>query len=409
MTELKINLNSLPIFLEVKIDEYKLFYKEHFQNFDFRKRVEILETIGRLQDRYKKIDPASISFQSIDVGALNLEADKIVARLLDQKIAAAFAKKDAPKSAAREQMPNNIWLALLIAFSAAIEGVGEKIKQEFIYKKNFLSFISDCLYEFGLHSNILLRSDANKRYNLEITHYYRSRVALKEQKHLLTHEQFQQQFFMPYSQKLPIKCVGKLIPFDKIAEVRITTTLLKNDELELFGKKNRFGWNDLEKDIDAFIDACLDETERYHPNPFELPAQSTQPDKWKMMQTIEMLTPFPKSQKLVEQVVTDFNNGIRQRHILDNLRLAIELVVKKLLNNTKSLENQLPELGKLQKVNNTSPELIQMFTKLLDGYTKYQNTYIKHDDAMQDHEIELMMDLSATYLRHLCSLKKTKS
>lgn len=407
MSDLKIKLDSLPIFLEAKINEYKLFYKEHFNSYNFPKRVEVLETLGRLQDRYKKIDVSKITFQSMDVGALNKEAERIVTKLLDAKIAAAFAKEDAPKSALKspQQMPNNIWLTLLIAFGAAIEGAGEKIKQEFIYKKNFITFMIDCLYEYGLHPNILQRSESNKRYNLIITHYYRSRKPLVEQKHLLTQEQFQQQFVLPYSKKLPVKCVGKLIPFDKIAEVKITTTLLKDDELELFGKMNRFDWHFLNEDIDAFIDACLDETERYHPNPFELPLQSGEPDKWKMMQTIEALSTFPKAQKLVQEALDSFNSGVRQRYILDNFRLAIELVVKKILNNNKSLENQLSDLGKLQKANKTSPELTQMFTKILDGYTKYQNTYIKHDDAMQDSEIEVMMDFSATFLRHLSSLK----
>lgn len=410
MNDEKLNFDRLYIFLEAKISEYKLFYKEHFNDLHFQKRIEVLDALGRLLDRYKKIDAVKITFQSIDVGVLNKEAEKIVSKLLNEKIAAAFKKQDAPASAVRspQQMPTNIWLTLLIAFGTAIEGVGEKIKQEFIYKKNFITFMIDCLYEYGLHPNILQRSDTEKRYNFIITHYYRSRKPLTEQKHLLSKEQFQQQFFIPYSQQLPIKCVGKLIPFDKIAEVRITTTLLKDDELELFAKKNRFDWNLRNKDIDALIDACLDETEKYHPNPFEIKSQVNQLDKWKMIQTIEVISAFPKAQRLVQEAIDSFNAGGRQRYILDNFRLAIELVVRRVLNNNKSLENQLSDLGKLQKANKTSPELIHMFTKILDGYTKYQNTYIKHDDAMQDNEIEVMIEFSTTFLRHLSTLKKSK-
>ena len=40
-----------------------------------------------------------------------------------------------------------------------------------------------------------------------------------------------------------------------------------------------------------------------------------------------------------------FEKGIYQRNILNDVRLSFELLVKSLLNNEKSLENQVADLG----------------------------------------------------------------
>jgi hypothetical protein len=42
-----------------------------------------------------------------------------------------------------------------------------------------------------------------------------------------------------------------------------------------------------------------------------------------------------------------------------------------------------------------------MFVKLIDYYTKYQNTYIKHDDAVVDVEVVIVTELTAAFMRYV--------
>jgi hypothetical protein len=91
-------------------------------------------------------------------------------------------------------------------------------------------------------------------------------------------------------------------------------------------------------------------------------------------------------------------------NLLDDLRLALELLLKALLGNDKSIENQIPFLGEFIKKRGGSPELANMFVKLVDYYTKYQNTYVKHDDGVIDEEVEFVFELTSSFMKHLVRL-----
>jgi hypothetical protein len=45
-----------------------------------------------------------------------------------------------------------------------------------------------------------------------------------------------------------------------------------------------------------------------------------------------------------------------------------------------------------------------MFMKLVDYYTKYQNSYVKHDDAVIEEEVEFIFELTSSFMKHLVRL-----
>ena len=49
-------------------------------------------------------------------------------------------------------------------------------------------------------------------------------------------------------------------------------------------------------------------------------------------------------------------------------------------------------------------ELANMFVKLVDYYTKYHNTYVKHDDAVIEEEIEFVLEITSAFMKHLVRL-----
>ena len=101
-----------------------------------------------------------------------------------------------------------------------------------------------------------------------------------------------------------------------------------------------------------------------------------------VQRTQHWLAPFPDVLALYDQGVQKHANGIFLRNMLDDLRLALELLLKSIFVNEKSLENQIPMLGDFIKKRGGSPELVNMTVKLVDYSTKYQNSYVKHDDAV---------------------------
>jgi len=90
------------------------------------------------------------------------------------------------------------------------------------------------------------------------------------------------------------------------------------------------------------------------------------------------------------------------------MRLSFELLVKELLSNNKSLDNQKVELLKQLKATAVSPELRNMIEKIFDYYMKYQNTYVKHDDNVNSNEIEYIIELSCVMMKFLIQMLRQK-
>lgn len=121
-------------------------------------------------------------------------------------------------------------------------------------------------------------------------------------------------------------------------------------------------------------------------------------------ETQHWLSKFPEPLSLYNDALEKYKNRIFQRNLLDDLRLAIEKLLHVLLNSNRSLENQLAVVGQFVKQRGGSAEFTNMFRTLLEYYTKYQNTYVKHDDAAIEEEIEFIFELTSSFMKHLIRL-----
>lgn len=120
------------------------------------------------------------------------------------------------------------------------------------------------------------------------------------------------------------------------------------------------------------------------------------------------LSEFPTARKTYEDALQKHTNGIFTRNALDDLRLSLEALLRQLLTNDKSLEKQVPEVGRYVKQRGGSAELANMLEKLIDYYSKYQNTYVKHDDAVPASEAEFVIEITACFMKHLIRIKDVK-
>jgi hypothetical protein len=102
----------------------------------------------------------------------------------------------------------------------------------------------------------------------------------------------------------------------------------------------------------------------------------------------------------------------RYRNALDNLRFGLETLLKKVLGNSKSLENQKLALLPWLKTRGLHQQIVNMYESLLFGpYSIYQNDAVKHNEAFAAIEIEFMIYLTGTFMRLLLDLsaKSAKS
>jgi hypothetical protein len=118
-------------------------------------------------------------------------------------------------------------------------------------------------------------------------------------------------------------------------------------------------------------------------------------------ETRHWLHGHPKALALLEQAKLKYDAKVFQRSLIDDLRLGLELLLKSVLGNSKSLENQVPLIGARLKERGASAQFTNMFQKLLDLYCKYQNDYVKHDDNLPEEEVEFIFELTASFMKHV--------
>jgi len=116
---------------------------------------------------------------------------------------------------------------------------------------------------------------------------------------------------------------------------------------------------------------------------------------------LDWLIDYPKIYETFKNSLLELGVQGKERQVIDNLRLTLELVLKEKLNNSKSLENQKAELGKYLKSKEISSEISNLIWVVLDYYSKYQNNKIKHSDNANSVEVEFLLYLTGTLMRLL--------
>ena len=120
--------------------------------------------------------------------------------------------------------------------------------------------------------------------------------------------------------------------------------------------------------------------------------------------TRHWLESFPEAAGLYDKAFEKHKAGVFERNVLDDLRLALEVLLHNILDNTKSLENQLSPLGNYVKSKGGSPEFANMFQKLVEYFGKYQNRYVKHNDEVIEEEVEFIIEITCSFMKHMIKL-----
>ena len=125
-----------------------------------------------------------------------------------------------------------------------------------------------------------------------------------------------------------------------------------------------------------------------------------------IQKTKHWLSDHPQSLTQYESALSKYEGGIFERNTLDDMRLSFELLVKDLLNNGKSLENQISGIGEMLKRSGASVELRNMVQQVIKYYTDFQNNHVKHNDAVNGNEIEYIIELTSVVMKFLIKITR---
>ena len=123
-------------------------------------------------------------------------------------------------------------------------------------------------------------------------------------------------------------------------------------------------------------------------------------------ETKHWLEEYSDSYTCYLKAIKFYQIGYFERNLLDELRLSLELLLKELFKNNKSLENQKSEIGKLVNSSGGSKEYTNMFITLNNYYKDYQNTYVKHDNNVNPNEVEFIVELTSSLMKQILKMYK---
>lgn len=117
----------------------------------------------------------------------------------------------------------------------------------------------------------------------------------------------------------------------------------------------------------------------------------------------ELLSKYPEKVAITWKNAVNFYDRQDYRNSLDSMRLTLELLLKEVLKNEKSLENQKQPLGSFLKERNVSTQFRNLFIHSLEIYEKIQNDEAKHDvpDDLGMPEIKFLMNQSVIIIRFI--------
>lgn len=129
-------------------------------------------------------------------------------------------------------------------------------------------------------------------------------------------------------------------------------------------------------------------------------------DKGIIDSTLSGLEDYPKIAKHFEMALRIYQSGDKNqyRSLLDNLRFAFEQLLKEILKNQKSLENQKENLLRWLKEKGLHTQVVNLYQNLLNTYQKYQNDAVKHNEDYSLYEIEFMIYVTGNFMRLILQL-----
>lgn len=97
------------------------------------------------------------------------------------------------------------------------------------------------------------------------------------------------------------------------------------------------------------------------------------------------------------------------RNIIDELRFSLESFFQQLFSNKKTLENQKENIGSFLKTHNVSSIIANMYIKLLDLYTNYNNDNAKHGNNIIGYEVDYLIYLTGSFIRFILLIENSEN
>lgn len=301
-------------------------------------------------------------------------------------------------------VPQNIFDYLKIAAFV----ITEDTSPDRVYEKKqieFLNIIIQVLSSHGLAPIIASRDD-----RFIVSYYYKFLKATKtEYRHFSSLTDLEQAVCQPFQNQKAMLINGTLVESKDLLKIRIFETKLNPDEIIYHLNKDNTKkvapktferlWQDPGFELIFPVESNFNEvTNKF----LQSPKSPFNLNKIVKQYQIEMLAErHPLVYKRMEEAIVNFEKTGSIRNFIDDLRLSIELMLKELLGNEKSLENQDKPLKEYLNSIGGSGFVRSLFTSTKKTYEDLQNDHVKHADSLTNRDFQFLLNTHFSLLSYL--------
>ena len=247
---------------EQKISQTRKCYENYLMKIS--NGYEVRKKLNSIVEEVNKNSPFNTLLKSTEYSKYRRanEIEEFIEKSFPPTIYNEFIKEIDPKYKSHNYSPNsNLGIQILQGFVEVKNELREKEKVNSEYKVNYLNFLSQCFKCQGLHPDIWERSEKFKRFNI-LLEYQEAGKNKKQYRFLIPLDDFEAEYLNPFYQKEVLSINGIFIKNDQIKKIKTSSTVIKDEELFLFGKRYGFKWSSSMSfnDKNKFFNACYDET-----------------------------------------------------------------------------------------------------------------------------------------------------
>jgi hypothetical protein len=127
--------------------------------------------------------------------------------------------------------------------------------------------------------------------------------------------------------------------------------------------------------------------------------------------SLHWLTKYPEVRKLFANALKNYSEynqtDENARSIYDDLRASLEKLVKQILGNSKTLENNKKGIEEWLKGKGTHSQVVKIFSNILNSYIVFMND-VKHVSNYSSNDLEFMVYQTAIMMRMLLEKEHVK-
>lgn len=118
-------------------------------------------------------------------------------------------------------------------------------------------------------------------------------------------------------------------------------------------------------------------------------------------ETLKALKPYNQAYRHHSNALSKYKDGIYERNTLDDMRAALESLIREITGKEKTFENQISIICTKLDEHAVKPEIRNLFHKTIDYYSKYQNNYVKHNDEVDPAEVSFVIEWTGVLMKYI--------